>query len=634
MSNESFFFQAFIYLLAAVLSVPIAKRLGLGSVLGYLLAGVIIGPFSLRFVGQEGEDVLHFAEFGVVMMLFLVGLELQPALLWRMRMPILGLGGLQVGVTAAIVAMISLLWGLSWQMSLAVGLILSMSSTAIVLQTLNEKQLMRTDAGQASFSVLLFQDIAVIPILALLPLLAIKPDTTVTLAAHGIILAADAAAGPSLPAWQQALLVMGTMGGIIVAGRFLMRPIFRFIAATRLREVFTATALLLVIGIALAMQKIGLSPALGTFVAGVVLADNEYRHELESDIDPFKGLLLGLFFIAVGASINFNLLLQQPLLILALVLGLAVVKFVVLFVLGQLFRMELSQNLLFAFALAQGGEFAFVLFSFALQNRVLTAEITEPLVATVALSMMLTPLLMILNDRVVQPRFIRVEPEPEADEIDDNENPVIIAGFGRFGQIVGRLLMANGCQATLLEHNPAQIELLRRFGWKVFYGDASRLDLLHAAGAKQAKLLVVAIDDPDKILDIVKLANKHFPHLKILARATDRRHAYELIRHGADVIQRETFGSALAMGTEALKLLGARSYKAYRAANTFKHHDEQVLYEMADLDGDETALIARSRQMAEDLVQLLQSDHQDLVHEVDRAWDLSGLSKEASGLQH
>ncbi|MBW4553116.1 MAG: glutathione-regulated potassium-efflux system protein KefC [Aphanocapsa sp. GSE-SYN-MK-11-07L] len=628
MSNQGFFIQAFIYLLAAVLSVPIAKRLGLGSVLGYLLAGVIIGPFGLRFVGQEGEDVMHFAEFGVVMMLFLVGLELQPTLLWRLRMPILGLGGLQVGVTALVAAGIGLLAGLSWQMSLAVGLILAMSSTAIVLQTLNEKGLMKTDAGQASFSVLLFQDIAVIPILALLPLLAIRKSSPVSLASNQLIfVAAETTKHASLPAWQQALLVLGTVGGIIIGGRFLTRPIFRFIAVTRQREVFTAMALLLVIGIAIAMQNIGLSPALGTFVAGVVLAENEYRHELESDIDPFKGLLLGLFFISVGASINFNLLIQQPLLILGLVLGLAVVKFAVLFGLGRLFRMELSQNLLFAFALAQGGEFAFVLFSFALQNNVLTPAVSESLVAAVALSMMLTPLIMIFNDRVVQPRFTLAEIEQEADEIDDNENPVIIAGFGRFGQVAGRLLIANGYKVTLLEQNPAQIDLLRRFGWKVFYGDASRLDLLRAAGANQARLMIVAIDDPEKTVEVVRLVSKHFPHLKILARATDRRHAYELIRRGADVIQRETFESALELGTEALKLLGSRSYKAHRAANLFRDHDEKVLREMALLEGDETAIIARARQMSQDLAQLLQSDNRELTQDVDRAWDISALRR-------
>ncbi|MGB3613491.1 MAG: monovalent cation:proton antiporter-2 (CPA2) family protein, partial [Elainellaceae cyanobacterium] len=526
MHSDSFFFQAFIYLLAAVLSVPVAKRLGLGSVLGYLIAGVIIGPFVLGLVGGgQQEDVMHFAEFGVVLMLFIIGLELQPSLLWRMRGPILGLGGLQVALTTGAIAGAALLFGLAWPMALAVGMIFALSSTAIVLQTLEEKGMLKTEAGQSAFSVLLFQDIAVIPMLALLPLLA----PTEAQAAQGSIILVAAQEGASRPGWQQTLLVMGVVGGIIVAGRFLMRPVFRFIADTRLREIFTATALLLVIGITLLMQLVGLSPALGTFVAGVVLAENEYRHELETNIEPFKGLLLGLFFISVGASINFNILFQQPLLILGLVAGLMAIKAVILFVLGRGFRLTPSSNALFALALAQGGEFGFVLFSFAEQNRVLPANITAPLVVVVALSMALTPLVLIVNERVIQPRFRAPRVEKEADTIDDGETPVIIAGFGRFGQIVGRLLIANGFEATVLDHDASHIELLRRFGHKVFYGDSSRVDLLHAAGAEHAKLFVVAIDDPDRALKTVDLVQKHFPHLTILARASDRRHAYALI---------------------------------------------------------------------------------------------------------
>jgi monovalent cation:proton antiporter-2 (CPA2) family protein len=635
MHSGDFFYQAFVYLVAAVVSVPIAKRLGLGSVLGYLIAGILIGPFGFGFLGQEhSDDVMHFAEFGVVMMLFLVGLELQPALLWRLRIPILGLGGLQVAVTALVIAVVGIIAGLSWPMAQAVGLILAQSSTAIVLQTLNEKGLMKTEAGQSAFSVLLFQDIAVIPILAFLPLLAMKPGSSTSLMSNGVILVATGQAaeqGAALPGWLQTLVVVGTVGSIIVVGRFLMRPIFRFIADTQLKEIFTATALLLVIAIALAMQQVGLSPALGTFVAGVVLADNEYRHELETDIDPFKGLLLGLFFISVGASIDFNLLVQQPLLILGVVLGLAIAKFTILFGLGQCFKLPLSQSILFGCALAQGGEFAFVLFSFATQNQVLPASVANPLVVAVALSMALTPLIMIIHDRLVQPRFAELTPDRDDGEIDDNENPVVIAGFGRFGQIVGRLLAANGCKATILDHNPGQIEMLRRFGFKIFYGDASRIDLLQTAGAARAKLLVVAIDERDTILEVVELARKRFPHLKILARAIDRSHAYELMRRGADGVQRETFGSALEMGMEALKLLGVRSYKARRAVLVFKEHDEAALQEMAFAGKrDETVLIARSRQLAQQLEQLLQADDQELTNEVDLAWDISALRQEKS----
>jgi monovalent cation:proton antiporter-2 (CPA2) family protein len=624
MHSQNFFYQAFVYLVAAVLSVPIAKRLGLGSVLGYLIAGVLIGSYGFGLVGRaDSSDVMNFAEFGVVMMLFLVGLELQPALLWRLRIPILGLGGLQLGVTAALMTTIGLLAGLPWQMALAVGLILPLSSTAIGVQTLNERGLMKTEGGQSAFSVLLFQAVAVIPILAVLPLLAV--DGTTAIAANQ-----TPSSGHSLAGWQQTLLVTGSVSGIVLGGRFLMRPVFRFIAATRLREIFTATALLLVVGITLAMQQVGLSPALGTFVAGVVLAESEYRHELLSTIEPFQSLLLGLFFISVGASIDFNLILQQPLLILGLVSGVALIKCGVLFGLGHAFKLVPGQSLLFASALVQGDEFSFVLFSFAAQSHVLPANLAGILVAVVALSMLLSPAFMITYERLVESRFSTPSPDRETDRIDENENPVIIAGFGRFGQIVGRLLLANGYRPTILDHNPGQIELLRRFGFKVFYGDASRLELLHAAGAEHARLLVIAIDERDTILEIVERTRKHFPHLKILARAIDRNHAYELIRRGADVIQRETFSSALDLGIEALKQLGVRSYKAHRAALTFRQHDEEALQEIAQTENqDETVLIARSRQLAQQLEQLLQSDDRELMHEADRAWDISLLRKDA-----
>lgn len=620
--DSEFFGQAFVYLIAAVLSVPIAKRLGLGSVLGYLIAGIIIGPFGLKLVGQEGEDVMHFAEFGVVMMLFLVGLELQPDLLWRLRMPIIGLGGLQLLITTGLVTAIGLFVGLSWKMALAIGLILPLSSTAIGIQTLNERGLMKTEGGQAAFSVMLFQAIAVIPILAFLPLLASDTSLSATLSdAVTLISTESSSSSAALSGWPQTLMVTGVVGGIILGGKFLMRPVFRFIAATRLREIFTATALLLVVGITLATQIAGLSPALGTFLAGVVLAESEYRHELMSNIEPFQGLLLGLFFISVGASIDFNLIMQQPLIILAVVLGVTLIKCAILFGLGKFFKLELLQSILFAFALVQGDEFAFVLFSFAAQSHVLPDVIASSLVAVVALSMMLSPLFMISYEKLMQPRFSIGSVEREADSIDSHGNAVIIAGFGRFGQIVGRLLMANGCSITVLDHSPDQIELLRRFGWKVFYGDASRIDLLHAAGAAQAKLLVVAIDEREKILQIVKQTRKHFPHLKILARAIDRRHAYELIQRNVDVIQRETFGSALEMGVEALKLLGVRAYKAHRAARVFKQHDEEAMHDIAATEGDEAVVIARSRQLAEDLEQILQTDDVELAHDIDRAWD-------------
>ncbi|MEE9238696.1 MAG: glutathione-regulated potassium-efflux system protein KefC [Thermodesulfobacteriota bacterium] len=618
MDTNSFLFQAFVYLSAAVVSVPIAKRLGLGSVLGYLFAGIIIGPFVFKFVGMETETVLHFAEFGVVLMLFLIGLELQPSRLWKLRGPILGLGGLQVGITTMIIFLIGFLLGLGWKISLAIGLILALSSTAIVLQTLNEKGLIKTEAGQSSFSVLLFQDIAVIPMLAILPLLA--APIIGSIGQSGAQIHHGGFGVEALPGWQQAILVAVVIGTIIVVGRFLVRYVFRFIAETRLREIFTAFALFLVIGIALSMQLVGLSAALGTFLAGVVLADSEYRHELESDIEPFKGLLLGLFFISVGASIDFNLLQQEPYLILGLVVGLIVIKLVILFVLGFVFKMSMSQNFLFSFSLAQGGEFAFVLFSFATQNRVIPESISDTLILVVAVSMALTPILMIFNEKLLQPRFSNLDEKPESDTIDE-KNIVIIAGFGRFGQIVGRLLHANNISTTVLDYKPSQIDMVRKFGYKVFYGDASRIDLLHSAGASEAKLFILAIDDKEKALEIAETVKKHFPNLEVLARSFDRRHTYELMNLGVRVIQRETFNSALELGTSALRHLGFHGYQAHRAALIFKHHDEKTLVDLHEHWGDEKTFLIQMQERNQDLIDLLSSDEEELEENMDHSWE-------------
>jgi monovalent cation:proton antiporter-2 (CPA2) family protein len=609
------FSQAFIYLLAAVLAVPLAKRLGLGSALGYLLAGVAIGPFVFGFIGPEGQDVMHFAEFGVVLMLFLVGLELEPRVLWQMRVPILGLGGSQVVITASVVGLAAWYLGLPPQTAVAVGLILALSSTAIVLQTLNERSWMNTAAGKAGFSVLLFQDIAVIPILALLPFLALPgagleiPET----AAHG--------AQAGLAGWMRGLVVLAVVTGIVVGGRFLMRPVFHWIASTRSLELFIATALTLIVGITLAMEFVGLSPALGTFLAGVVLAESEFRHELESNIEPFKGLLLGLFFISVGASIDFGVVAGQPVLVLGLVVALIAGKFGVLLVLGKLFRLNLADNLMFGFLLAQGGEFAFLLFSFATQNSVIGSELSNLLVVVVVLTMMLTPLLIIAYDRKVRPRFMtRISPQ-EDDTINAGPNPVIIAGYGRFGQIVSRMLSADGIKTTLLDHDSSQIALTARFGNKVFFGDATRLQLLQAAGADEARLLVIAIDERDKAVQMVTSAKQFFPHLRILARAFDRSHAYRLMEAGADVITRETFGSALILGEEALKLLGYDEARAYRMMRTFKRQDEEGLKKLYEVWGDDKEYGLRVRQNVEQLEKVLKEDSEESVEDFRDAWE-------------
>jgi glutathione-regulated potassium-efflux system protein KefB len=637
MHNESFFFQAFIYLSAAVISVPIAKRLGLGSVLGYLLAGVVIGPFVLGLIGAEGQDVMHFAEFGVVMMLFLIGLELQPSLLWKLRGPILGLGGLQVGATALLIGTVALLFGLPWQSALAIGLILALSSTAIVLQTLAEKGWMKTHGGQSSFSVLLFQDIAVIPMLAILPLLALPElaggldHALMTVSAGN---ATTHAAGTDIsyfdtwPAWGQTLGVLLAVAIIILAGRFFVRPMLRAIAQTRMREAFTAAALFLIIGIALLMDSVGLSPALGTFLAGVVLADSEYRHELESNIEPFKGLLLGLFFISVGASIDFNLVASQPGTIAGLVAGLIGIKLLVLHILARVFKLSLNQNLLFTFSLAQGGEFGFVLFSFATQHRVLPTSVVEPLVVTVALSMALTPLIILAYDKVIRPRIGTKEAVERPMDDMHEENPVIIAGYGHYGNIVGRFLQANGVTPTVLDYDSDRVELLRNIGLTVFYGDASRHDLLESAGANEAKILVIAVDEPDTVLAIIHTAQKHFPHLKLMVRARSWTDSRDLFFMGMENVYRENLDTSLRVGVDVLRALGYRGHRVHRAAFNFRAHDEKTLRELSMMTDDRKKYTATARQRIREVEEILLKDHQASEEVLDLGWDVSTLRDE------
>lgn len=629
MYGEKFFFQALVFLAAAVISVPIAKRLGLSSVLGYLFAGFVIGPFGFNFVGAEGQDIMHFAEFGVIMMLFLIGMELEPSLLWRLRSSILGMGGIQVSVTSAVICLIAVAFGMTFNSALAIGMILSLSSTAIVHQTLIEKGLFKTDGGQRSFSVLLFQDIAVIPMLALMPLLALSS-----------LPVPDAATGSNsalwiddMPGWMQALIVLAVIAAIIIGGRLIAGHFFRAIAKTQLREIFTAAALLLVIGIAILMSKIGLSPALGTFLAGVVLANCEYRHELVSDIEPFKGLLLGLFFISIGASIDFGLILSNPAIIAALVFGLIFLKLIILLGLGRIFKMGFDQNVLFAFALAQGGEFAFVLFSFAVRNNVVTLEIANFLIASVVLSMALTPLLMLIYEKLIAPKIGTKERQSkEADKI-DVRSPVIIAGFGSFGSIIGRLLKANAVGITVLEIDSDKVELLRKLGLKVFYGDASRYDLLHAAGADEAKLLILAINNTEKMLDIINTVKRRFPHLKILARAADRTEAYELLHAGVTHVYLESLDTSLRAGVDALRLLGFRAYQSHRAAKTFRYHDEKSILELYHLRHDKKGYITQARQKIEDLEQLLLSELKEDVEHVDAGWDTVTMREDSAGKQ-
>ena len=622
---DGFLLLAFLFLVAGVIAVPIASRLGLGSVLGYLLAGIAISPL-LDLLHVDVVSIQHFAEFGVVMMLFLVGLELEPRMLWEMRNRLLGLGGLQVVATAALVMAIAMALGQSWSIALAIGLVFALSSTAIVLQTLNEKGLMKCDGGQSSFAVLLFQDIAVIPMLAFLPLLALPELVELSAVADG---AADAGhASLSLvdrvAGWQRALLTVGAIAFVVVVGTYLIRPIFRFVAVARLRELFTATALLLVIAIALLMVVVGLSPALGTFLAGVVLANSEYRHELESNIDPFKGLLLGVFFITVGASIRFDLLGDNLSAILAMTFGVIALKAAVLYVLSRIFRIGGSNRWLFTLGLAQAGEFGFVLLTFAVASSVLPVALAEQLLLVVALSMLLTPLLFIIYEKLIAPRFVAAQ-DRDADEIDEPGN-VIIAGHGRFGGIINRILLSAGFRTVVLDYQSEQLEMLRAFGVKVFFGDAMRPDLLHAAGIEEAKMLVIAIDDRDSATELVRYVTENHPHVYIVVRAIDRHHVYELYSAGARDIIRETFDSSLRAGRSALEALGVHPYDAERQVRGFVINDrEQMLALASSYDPDIPAheneeYVRRTREYIDRYAEAMKGQSDAFGTRIDRGW--------------
>jgi monovalent cation:proton antiporter-2 (CPA2) family protein len=622
--------QAFLYLAAALGMVPVARKLGLGSVLGYLVGGVVLGPFGLGLVGdEEGRRVMQFAEFGVVMMLFLVGLELEPERLWRLRGPIFGLGGAQVLGTGLVLGGVSLSFGIPWQQALALGLILSSSSTAIGLQSLGERGLLRTDAGQKSFAVLLFQDISVIPMLAVFPLLA-----TLAVGGHG---AEDGGGGghsaslvDALPGWQRGGLVLVAILVVIAAGRFLVRPAMQIVARTGLRELFTMAALLLVVGVTLLMGAVGLSPALGTFLAGVVLANSEYRHELESDIEPWKGLLLGLFFLSVGASIDFSLVTDAPLQVAALLLAAVGSKMAILYALARKSGSSQEASLLFAVALGQVGEFAFVLAGFALTSGVMPEGMTKPLIAVTALSMAASPLIFALHERVIAPRLRGpATAAGRESDVEDHGHPVQVAGFGRFGQICARFLRSQGVGATVLDVDGDQLDIVRRFGQQAFYGDASRPDLLRAAGAAQAKLLIVAVDDHEKAKEIVQVARKHFPQLSLLARARGRSEAYDLLEMGVERVYRETFDTSLRVGADALRVLGFPAHQSVRSMRIFRRMDEQAVRDLAAHRGDQDKLVRTARERVALLEEALKRDVERARGVEDHAWDSEPLREGA-----
>ncbi|MCU0439097.1 MAG: monovalent cation:proton antiporter-2 (CPA2) family protein [Raineya sp.] len=611
--NTSFLFQALVFMGAAILLVPIAKKIGLSSVLGYLVAGVLIGPFILGFVGKNGQDIMHAAEFGVVMMLFLIGLELNPHKFWEMRKAIVGLGSIQLIGTTLLLFILFLLLQWDWRMALAVSLAFSMSSTAIVLQTLKEKNLSQSVSGEASFAVLLFQDIAVIPILAILPLLETQPNIATN---NQSSLFADQ------PAWIQAISVLGAVAFILFIGKFLVVPLLRFVSKTHMRELFVASALFLVVGVATLMQAVGLSPALGTFIAGVVLANTEFRHQLESDIEPFKGLLLGLFFMSVGATIDFTQISQDPLMIASLVGLVLSIKFVVLMIVGRVFKMSSDQKFIFSFGLSQVGEFAFVLLSFSNQIQLIDETWTAKLMAVVAITMASTPLFILINEKVIEPYWgvKTIDDKPPHDTIDTHYK-VIIAGFGHFGSTIGRFLRANNIQATILDNDSDRVNLLRKMGFEVYYGDATRLDLLEAAKASEATLLIAAIDPPEANQELIEVARKHFPHLTIMARSRNRFDAYEMMDMGVKHIYRETLYTAVHLGIDALVQLGFRKYTATRQGQKFIQFDESALEKLAKSRHDMKDYVLSVKEQIQWQEQILQNDLKLALGQTDISWD-------------
>ena len=617
----NFLFQAVIYLCAAVVCVPIAKRFGLSSVLGYLLAGIIIGPYLLGFIGEEGEDILHFAEFGVVMMLFLIGLEIEPRAFWRMKQTILGMGGSQVFLTTILCFGVLSLLGYAWQSALSISMALALSSTAIVLQTLKEKNLMDTVYGASSFSILLFQDIIVIPMLAIVPLLG----TAVSSGGHGHE-EGHASVLSNLPLGLQTAFVLLSVVVVVLAGRYLFVPLLRVVAKTRQRELFSASALLIVMAIAYLMELVGLSPALGAFLGGVVLATSEFKHELESNLEPFKGLLLGLFFIAVGASINFGMIIDNPVEITLMVIGVIVLKALVLFLVATIFKIKMDQKLLIAVGLAQVGEFAFVLLSFTSQLGILTGEQLDLFLVITAISMTLAPLLAIANERLVLPRIGTKESEEKPMDAIEKRNKVILVGFGHFGSTVGRFLRASGVECTILDHDSSRVDLLRKMGFEVYYGDATREDLIESAGVGEADILISAIDDPDAVLRMVETLKHNYPHLKLLIRAKSRVDAYELINAGVTHIYRESLDTSINIAADVLHFLGHRKYTVHRQAQNFKKYDEESMKRLADKVLNSEEYIFRAREEIAQQETLLQEDlRRGSISDEDTSWDSESM---------
>lgn len=610
--------NAMIFLGAALLFVPIAKKLGIGSVLGYIIAGIVIGPFVLGFIGNEGEDIMHAAEFGVVMMLFLIGLELNPQSFWKIRRRIVGMGGMQMVLTGVLFFLFfSLVKGIDMNTSIALSLTFAMSSTAIVLQTLKEKNLDKTHAGKSSFAVLLFQDIAVIPILAIIPLLA-NTNNEVKGVREGLLGVIDQ---------YPTITIIVAVTTIIFLGKFVFSPLLHWIARAHMRELFTASALFLVIAVSWLMHLAEISAALGAFLAGVLMANSEFRHELESNLEPFKGILLGLFFTAVGSTINFGLIVDQPGKILIAVLLFMVIKSVVLYIVAILFKLVIQQKILFTLLLSQIGEFAFILLGSIGELNMIDKPMLDFYMAVITVSMIISPILLFVDEKYISGKLFKAEKLDNEYKVDPKDhNEIIIAGFGHFGSTLGRFLRANGIEATILDNNSDQVLLLRKMGFTVFYGDVTRINILEAAGASHAKILVSALDIPEKNIELSELVAKHYPHLKLFFRAKNRVDAYELIDNGVDKIYRESIHASVYMGVDILSELGFRKYTSLRKANDFIMHDNQALHKLSKHRHDADNYVQNVKEEIAQQERLLAEDKRFMEHKPDNAWYKSKIA--------
>lgn len=612
----SILFEAIVFLAGAIICVPLARRLGLSAVLGYLIAGILIGPYVLGFVGEEGADILHFAEFGVVMMLFLIGLEIEPARFWRMRKTVLGMGGAQVGGTMVLAYFLFAWLGYGWVVSLTIAMAVALSSTAIALQSIKEKGHLDTTYGSASFSILLFQDIVVIFMLGVLPLLSSGGEIVVTDDHEASVNLLE-----NLPTWLRGLAIIASVALVVAGGRYVIVPTLRWVATWHMRELLTASALLIVLGISLLMEMVGLSPALGAFLGGVVLANSEFRHELESTLEPFKELLLGVFFMAVGASVNFVVIAGDPIGIGTIVVAVIVVKAIVLFAVAAVFGLKLDDRLLLTVGLAQIGEFAFVLLSFAFQLNILSPEQLDVMLVVTAVSMTLTPILGMINERLLLPNIATKEKEERPTDAVQGKHKVILVGFGHFGSTVGRFLRAHGVEATILDYDSNRVDLLRRMGFEVYYGDATRMDLLQSAGIAEADLLICAVGSPATTLTLVQKVRKHYPDLEIMVRARNRYDAYDLLNVGMENIYRETLDTSVKLASDALHRFGFRKYTLHRHAKQFVGMDEDSLRRLAGEPYQDDAYIFRVREEIAQQEKLLEADRQHTPFAEDTHWN-------------